>query len=140
MSNVALTPEEYVEVVNLYAALNLSSDEGDAEWYASCFTEDGVLHGTHEVKGRAALKAWKQKDKATRTNLYRRHWNGSLHLEKLDADTIRGRCYLLAYNGVPGKYPEVTHAGVYTDTIKRENGRWRFADRLLRFDAAPVRK
>jgi len=139
MSEPVVTPEEYVEIVNLYSALNLSSDEGDAEWYASCFTEDGVLHGTHEVKGRAALIAWKNKDKAARTHLYRRHWNGSLHLEKLDADTIRGRCYLLAYNGTPGKLPEMTHAGVYTDTIRRVNGRWKFADRALRFDAAPPR-
>ena len=137
MTDLVITPQDYVDILNLYSALNLSSDEGDSEWYASCFTEDGVLHGTHEVKGRVALAAWKQKDKASRMNLYRRHWNGSLHLEKVDADTIRGRCYLLAYNGTPGQYPEMTHVGVYTDTIKREGGRWRFADRRLRFDAAP---
>jgi len=137
MSQLVVTPEEYVAVLNLYSALNLSSDEGDAEWYASCFTEDGVLHGTHDVHGREALAAWKRQDKANRPHLYRRHWNGSLHLEKIDADTIRGRAYLLAYNGTPGQLPEMTHAGVYTDTIKRVGGQWKFAERRLRFDAAP---
>jgi hypothetical protein len=28
----------------------------------------------------------------------------------------------------------VTHAGVYTDTLRRENGRWKFAHRKLAFD------
>src|SRR5258706_16455831 len=69
MTDLVVTPQEYVDVLNLYSALNLSSDEGDSEWYASCFTEDGGLHGTHEVKGREALPAWKKKDKASRTNV-----------------------------------------------------------------------
>jgi hypothetical protein len=139
MSERQVTPEEYVEILNLYSAYNLASDAGDSEWYASCFTEDGELHGTHEFKGRDALAAWKKKDMAGRAHLYRRHWNGSVHLEKLDADTIRGRCYLFAYNGVPGKMPDMTHAGVYEDTLKRVDEKWKFADRRLRFDAAPPR-
>jgi hypothetical protein len=28
----------------------------------------------------------------------------------------------------------MTHAGVYTDTIKRVDGAWKFAERRLRFD------
>jgi hypothetical protein len=137
MAKLVVTPAEYVEIMNLYSAYNLASDEGDAEWYASCFTPDGELHGTYEFKGREALAAWKKKDMAGRTHLYRRHWNGSIHLEKLDEDTIRGRCYLIAYNGEPGTLPNMTHAGVYTDTLKRVDGGWKFADRRLRFDARP---
>src|SRR4029079_9657667 len=113
---------------------NLSSDAGDAEWYGNCFTDDGELHGTYDVLGRAALKEYKRKDKAGRTHLYRRHWNGSIYLEKVDEDTIRGRCYLFGYNGEAGKIPYTHHAGVYTDTIKRVAGEWKFAHRQLKFD------
>lgn len=134
MPKLRVTPDEYTEVLNLYSAYNLSSDEGDAEWYASCFTEDGELHGTYDVKGRAALAKYKKEDKAKRTKLYRRHWNGSIHLEKVDATTIRGRCYLFGYNGDPGTLPYMTHAGVYTDTIKLANGEWKFSERRLVFD------
>lgn len=135
MSTLKVSPEEYVEVVNLYAAYNLASDEGDAEAYADCFMENGEHHGTYDVYGRAALIEYKKADKAKRTNLYRRHWNGSLHLEKIDAGTIRGRCYFFGYNGEPGRMPEMTHYGVYTDIIKQENGRWKFAERRIKFDA-----
>ena len=38
-----LTAQDYVEIQNLYAFYNLASDAGDAEGYASCFTENGVL-------------------------------------------------------------------------------------------------
>lgn len=134
MPRLFITPAEYIEILNLYSAYNLSSDEGDVDWYSSCFTEDGELHGTYDVKGRTALAEWKKKDKAGRTHLYRRHWNGSIHLEKLDEETICGRCYLLAYNGEPGTLPYMTHAGVYTDTLKRVDGEWKFAERRLRFD------
>lgn len=138
MAKPVVTPSDYVEVMNLYAALNHASDEGEAEAYANCFTEDGELYGSNEVKGREALAAWKRKDKATRTHLYRRHWNGSIHLEKVDDTTIRGRCYLLTFNGAPGKIPDITHAGVYADTIRQVNGEWKFALRRLKFDAKPA--
>ena len=134
MNNHTVSPEEYVEVVNLYAAYNLSSDEGDAEAYADCFMENGEHHGTYDVYGRAALIEYKKADKAKRTHLYRRHWNGSLHLEKIDERTIRGRCYFFGYNGEPGSPPTTTHGGVYTDLIRKENGRWKFAERRIAFD------
>lgn len=134
MSKFSIDPADYVEILNLYSAYNLSSDAGDADWYASCFTEDGELHGTYDVRGRTALAEYKRKDKAGRTHLYRRHWNGSIHLEQIDGDTIRGRCYFFGYNGTPGTLPQMTHAGVYTDTIKRVDGEWKFAERRLAFD------
>jgi hypothetical protein len=134
MPKLKVTPEEYVEILNLYAAYNQASDAGDGEAYASCFTEDGELHGMQDVKGRASLVEYKKKDKASRGDMYRRHWNGSIHLEKLDAETVRGRAYFFGYNGEPGQLPLVSHAGVYTDTLKLVDGEWKFAHRLNRFD------
>lgn len=129
-----LSGDEYCQILNLYSAYNLSSDAGEAERFADCFTEDGELHGSQDVVGRPALIAYKLSDKAGRTHLYRRHWNGSIHLEKIDDDTVRGRCYLFGYNGNPGELPWTTHAGVYTDTIRRVDGEWKFAHRSLVFD------
>ena len=135
MSDLKVTPEEYVEILNLYSAYNLASDAGDAEAYADCFLENGEHHGTYDIHGRTALIEYKKADFAKRAHLYRRHWNGSIHLERIDAQTIRGRCYFFGYNGEPGKMPETTHAGVYTDVIRQENGRWKFAERRIAFDA-----
>ena len=53
MQKFSVAPADYVEILNLHSAYNLASDAGDAQWYASCFTEDGEQHGTYDVKGRA---------------------------------------------------------------------------------------
>ena len=47
MSRLVVSPEEYVGILNLYAAYNLASDAGEAEAYADCFMENGEHHGTY---------------------------------------------------------------------------------------------
>ncbi len=134
-----LSAQEYVDIQNLYARYNLMSDAGDAEGYASCFTDDGVLQidplGV-TMQGRASFVSFKQKDAAGRGGRYRRHWNGSLHLEKVDADTVRGRCYFHGFNGQPGGLPVLADAGTYDDRIVRVGGGWRFARRHLTMDGS----
>jgi hypothetical protein len=130
-------PKDYVDISNLYAYYNLCSDAGDADGYASCFTEDGLLNLVtlgFTRQGRKTLVEFKQKDAAGRNGRYRRHWNGSLHLEMMQDGTVQGRCYFIAYNGTPGELPDLSDAGSYVDTIKRENGEWKFAERRLTMD------
>ncbi|MEI8154537.1 MAG: nuclear transport factor 2 family protein [Hyphomicrobiales bacterium] len=132
-----IAAQDFVEIQNLYAFYNHCSDAGDGPGYAGTFTEDGALQVMPRglvVKGRANLIAYKQADKAERDQLYRRHWNSSLHLEQVDADTVRGRCYFQAFNGKPGSLPHMTSNGVYTDTIHKVGGRWLFALRHLLID------
>lgn len=134
MTNLQISADEYTQILNLYSAYNHSSDEGDVEGYANCFTEDGELHGSADVVGRSELKEYKRAEKSRREHLYRRHWNGSIYLEKVDSDTIHGCCYIVGLNGEPGQLPFLTHAGVYTDIIKKVNDEWKFACRKIAFD------
>ena len=137
--STAPSPDDYVAIQNLYARYNLTSDAGDAEAYADCWTEDGELTIAHlefSVRGRPALLAFKNRDKAGRRGAYRRHWNGSLYLEQVDASTVRGRCYLQAFNGMPGNLPELADVGVYDDLVVKTDGVWRFARRSLAMDAS----
>lgn len=130
---------DWTQIHNLYAYYNLCSDSGDAEGYASCFTEDGVLRLVTRdfiVKGRQDLVDYKRKDVQGRGDRYRRHWNSGLHLEKQADGTVRGRCYLLAFNGEPGSLPVLAGAGMYDDTIVKAGGEWRFAVRKLTTDAS----
>ncbi len=133
-----ITAQDHAEIHNLYALYNLASDAGDAPTYAGCFTEDGALEVQPRglvVRGRPALVAYKHADKAGRATLYRRHWNASLHLERIDAATIRGRAYYAGYNGEPGSLPAMSSCGVYEDRLTRgADGVWRFAHRLLTID------
>ena len=133
-----LSAEDMFAIHNLYAKYNLCSDAGDAEGYADCFTDDGVLE-TQPLgmrrEGRAALLEHKRTDFAARQDRYRRHWNGSVHIEPIDDRTARGRCYLIAYNGEPQQAPSVADCGVYDDRVVRgADGAWRFQSRTLEMD------
>lgn len=134
-----LSAQDHVDIQNLYARYNHASDAGAADDYAACFTDDGVLQidplGV-TVQGRTSLVIYKQKDAAGRGGRYRRHWNGSLHLEQIDADTARGRCYFHGFNGVPGQPPALADAGVYDDRIVRVAGAWKFARRHITLDGS----
>lgn len=135
--------QAHAEITNLYAAYNLASDAGDAEAYADCFTPDGRLRIPAvgiEISGRATFVEFKKKDAAGRGGRYRRHWNGSLHLEPQPDGSVRGRCYLVAYNGVPGQLPELADCGVYEDRIVRHDGEWRFAERVITMDGSTFKK
>jgi hypothetical protein len=147
---VSLDPRDHAEITDLYARYNHVSDAGDAEGYAGCFTPDGILRvrgleirdgvmrrdaaAELTVAGRSELAGFKRRDLAGRGGKYRRHWNGSLWLARVDGGAVRGRCYLLAYNGEPGELPVLAQAGVYDDTIVRDGGAWRFSLRLLTLD------
>jgi len=138
-----LSVEDQLEIQSLYALYNLVSDACDIEGYADCFTADGEMLSVEvgiEVRGRDALKAHKQRDKDNRAGRYRRHWNGNLHLEKLAADRVRGRCYLIAYNGEPGALPAIADCGVYEDLLLKVDGRWKFARRTLTMDGSTWNK
>lgn len=130
-----ISADEYVQILNLYARYNLCSDAGDADGYADCFASDGELRA-HSllVRGRDELVAYKRQEVAAREGRYRRHVNGSLLLEGFGEDTVRGRCYLQAFNGVPGAVPELADTGVYDDQIVRVTENWRFLIRTLTMD------
>ncbi len=134
-----ISAQDYTEIQNLYAYYNLCSDAADADGYAACFTEAGVLSIKTldmTIQGRDRLHAFKLQDKAQRGSAYRRHWNSGLYLERIDDQTIRGRCYLQAYNGQPGKLPELADVGSYEDTLVKEEGQWKFARRVITMDAS----
>jgi hypothetical protein len=134
-----LSAEDYVEIQNLYGYYNLCSDAGDAEGYAACFAEQGILRidaiGVR-IEGRTKLLEFKRADAGRRGGRYRRHWNGSLHLQKQSDGSVRGRCYLHGYNGDTGMPPELADVGSYVDRIVKVGGEWVFAERLITMDAS----
>jgi uncharacterized protein (TIGR02246 family) len=132
-----VSAQEHADIMNLYAFYNQASDAGDAESFASCFTEDALLTNTHAgycVEGRAKLIEFKSKDKARRGDVYRRHWNGSIYLTKIDTATIHSRCYLLIFSGKPGQPPEIADAAVYDDVLVNRHGEWKYAKRTVSVD------
>jgi len=142
MTAKTLSAQDHCDIQNLYAAYNLCSDQGDAEGYVGCFTSDGELElqpSGFRVAGRAALLEHKLRDVSQRGTRYRRHWNSGIHLAAQADGTVRGSCYLLAFNGEAGELPQIADCGVYQDLIVRTGEGWAFARRLLTMDASTWR-
>ncbi len=135
---VSPSPDEWVAIQNLYAYYNLCSDTGHAEGFASCFTPDGILDQESRpivLRGREEILAYKRQEAGRRNGKYRRHWNSGLLLHKAAEGRVLGWCYLHAYDGNPGWLPVQQGAGIYHDTLRRVDGCWLFAERVLTMDA-----
>lgn len=134
-----LPADDYVEILNLYAYYNLCSDAGDADGYASCFAEQGVLRIDSvglRIEGRARLHEFKLADAGRRGGRIRRHWNSGIHLQKQPDGSVRGRCYLHGYNGESGRIPDIADVGSYVDRIVKVGTEWKFAERSITMDAS----
>jgi hypothetical protein len=131
--------DDRAAIENLYARYNQCADGGDAEGWASCFTDDGVIrlsgHGI-EVRGNVALVDFQLQSRARRGARLRRHWHGTLLLDATVSGVVRGRCYFQAFEGEPGEMPALTDCGIYEDRIVQVDGGWRFAERDVHFDAS----
>ena len=143
-THAALAADDFCAIHNLYARYNLCSDAGDVAGYVDCFTEDGRLEVQpldFKVAGQAQLRQHKERDASSRGGRYRRHWNGSIHLEGIAPGEARGRCYLVAYNGEPAQLPMIADVGVYDDRVVRcADGKWRFSQRVLVMDGSTWRR
>ncbi|MBM3492340.1 MAG: hypothetical protein FJX68_18245 [Alphaproteobacteria bacterium] len=81
----------------------------------------------------------KKREYAGRGAIYRRHANASLHLERQPDGSVRGRCYLFAYNGKPGELPHMADCARYEDTLVKTPEGWRFQHRRLFMDGTTFR-
>ena len=132
-----LVAQDYTDIQDLYAYYTLCSDAGDADGFVSCFSAYGELcipTLSMSVRGHADLHRFKSEDKARREGRVRRHWNSGLHLEHIDSTTVRGRCYLHAYEAPSGLALALVDMGVYEDTLVHEEGEWRFRRREIHMD------
>jgi hypothetical protein len=136
MVRMAVTAQEYADIMNLYSRYNLLSDAGDSAEFGACFTEDGAMlvEGALVRRGREAHTAFKREDQAGRVGKKRRHWNGSILLEKTADGNVRGRCYLRVFDTVSGQAPVLVVSGVYDDLVVKVKGEWKFASRNLSYD------
>jgi hypothetical protein len=135
---VTVIGDEYASIDTLYARVYAAADCGDAEGFGACYTEDGllVIEGRVVCAGRNEIVARNRANTAARASTARRHWRSQILLDRLDARSVRGRCYFQAFDIPPGSAPVLTHMGSCDDVIVADGGEWRFASRRVSFDYA----
>lgn len=129
-----LSVEDELAIRQLIARYNHAIDSGDGPAYAAAFTDDGVLDvGDFVVTGRDALYAFAESFAVTVRAP--RHIASNLVIEG-DGDRAELRAYVQLYSldGTPPRQ-EVRASGIYTDTLVKEDGGWRFVRRTFANDA-----
>lgn len=127
----ALTPQDYVEIEQLYAQYNLAIDTNDAEGWADTFVPDGVFMS---FTGRDALIGFVRQWHEKMNGGQRRHWNSNLRITG-DSANANGTVYLAMVDFVT---KSIISTGMYKDTLVRTPQGWRFTKRSIVRDALPA--
>jgi hypothetical protein len=127
------------EITGLVNASAFLLDEGDVEAVAALFEEstwrsdsrEEVLYGSTEV--RSVYEQLYASGRSART----KHLltNLSVNVEP-GATTASSRCYWSVLRADSEKGLTITLSGQYLDQFEKSDGRWHFADRLIKVDLA----
>ncbi len=135
--------DDRAKIENLQARYMFALDWRDADTYAACFTEDGVLDWARGVqKGRNEIRAMMNNTRdeeakraaeasATIRPASMRHSITNIVI-KIDGDRAVGRAYWMEYNNSKDRsVPVLGGYGHYEDELVKINGEWYFTKRKI---------
>jgi hypothetical protein len=137
----ALTPQDYMEIQQLYSLYAKTADLADGRGYAGTFTPDGEF-----VSGRAPQGGqgeWIRTTSKGTESLTRTGSTGGLRHNFININVTRtpegadATCYLLMYTARTMPASLVTTA-TYTDTLVKTAEGWRFKKRVMWRDDDPM--
>ena len=116
---------DIVAIQQLYARFCNTLDDGEADAFAACFTSNATFGGVGTpVQGHDALRQFA----VGLVSKNMRHVATGIYIEG-DGDQAVGRAYLVAYRG--SRPAKLLATGRYRDKIRRDDGTWRFAERVF---------
>jgi len=129
-----LPVEDVLAIQKLLADYNHSIDAGDGDAFAGVFVEDGTLDVGHGVtEGRAALKEFAGALPAMVPGI--RHLISNVSIDG-SGESATSKVYLQAWVTAGGAAEsKLIISGIYRDTLRREDGEWRFVSRNMTPDA-----
>ena len=128
------TPEDFVEINQLFARYDFAIDNGDGEGWADVFTPDGVFRDPSWCAvGREKLIGVVGREPRVGKDEIHHHVPAIGPIEYVDRNTAHVHSTVMVVSekgaGKPDGGIQVT--GAYDDTIVRRNGKWLFAYRLV---------
>jgi uncharacterized protein (TIGR02246 family) len=131
---MGLSTDDIVRIQGLAARYNHAVDSGDSEGFTAVFTEDGVLSaGELQVKGHDALGDFAKRFAGSVREP--RHIAHNIVIEgDGDKATLKAYIQMFILSGEPGQQVVAT-SGKYNDTLIKENGSWKFTERVFTADS-----
>ena len=128
-----LTPQDLVEIQQLYSKYNWALDTGDSKGYADTFTPDGIFNKTNV--GREALIKFADGFHAS-LGAHVKHWNTNLMITPTP-EGAAGQVYLVLVD-FGNKPATIATSATYTDELVKTPQGWRFKKRMTKGDQAPA--
>lgn len=127
------TPDDFMQISQLFSQYNYTIDNGDGEGWAATFTDDGVFRDPSWCAiGRDALIAVVGRDKRVGRDQDHHHVPALGPITYVDRYTalVHSTVMVVRETGF-GKTGGIMVTGTYDDRLKRVNGQWRFAYRQV---------
>lgn len=129
----ALSADDMNEIQQLYARYAWAIDGGDAETFASTFTDDGAFNA---MVGRDTLVKFATTFHAG-IGSHLRHWNSNLVVQPSPTGAS-GQVYLMLVDFAPSP-ATIVRVGSYTDELAKTAKGWRFKKRATSYPIAPAK-
>jgi uncharacterized protein (TIGR02246 family) len=127
---MTLATDDILAIQKLIADYNHIVDAGDGEEFAALFTDDGSLDtGFNVVKGSNELRDFAALVPSMAPGA--RHLVTNVSIEGTGSDAT-ARLYLQMWSTAGGAAEsKLVISGRYEDTLRRDDGRWRFVTRKM---------
>ena len=131
---MALATDDILAIQKLVADYNHLVDAGDGEGFAALFVDGGSLDtGFNVVKGTEELRGFA--DFVPTMAPGARHLVSNVSIDG-DGESATTRLYLQMWSTAGGAADtKLVISGVYEDTLRRDDGTWRFVTRKLVVDS-----
>jgi uncharacterized protein (TIGR02246 family) len=127
---MALATDDILAIQKLVADYNHFVDRGDGEGFAALFVDGGSLDsGFNVLKGRDELRDFAGMVPSMAPGA--RHLVSNVSIDG-DGDDATARLYLQMWSTAGGAAEtKLVISGVYEDTLRRDDGTWRFVTRKM---------
>jgi hypothetical protein len=140
---MALKPElDDVEAIREQIALYcLYADEAQFDDIGQLLSDADIYLGDRQIAGRSAETVRAMFANAKRpSNGGRRHLTTNIIVTLQSQDAASAVSYFTWVETLAGEAPKILQCGVYRDRFERRAGAWRFVERRIHADGAPVSK
>ena len=137
---MSLTPDDTVNILQLYSRYSTAIDTGDGAGFANCFVPDGVFdNGMNVLEGFEAISKFAVQTHSAMPGM--RHNATNIVVDSIAAadaadtstDRAQGSAFLIGYV-VDGGY-KVIVTGRYIDELVKTADGWRFSRRVFKMDS-----
>jgi len=129
---MALTNEDKVDIQELCACYAQATDSADIESWLSTWMDDGeLIAGFGSAKGKEQLRELEKRLSAGFSK-GKRHVIANI-VVRGDSEKATATSYLIVFERE--KAPGVVATAVYSDTLEKVSGQWKFARRELHNDS-----